>query len=285
MFSSSTMGASFLGKVTILPAKQSIADARRSKPVKGELEIWTDMSKRMDEPVVGLAAAWKRPEDRHWREKTEKIVAKMRGDVAELKAMTLGLRQAKLLLRPSDKQVRIRSDHCGALDMIRDHRVGLYTSIHDPAAEEQCDEIHQLVSEIQAGLTWEEAEVKVILVWVKGHAHEVHKGGFGKDEILGNCWADYWASVVIDGGRVKKVAEMSGDTMAGKIRKLVEERAEYDESGQAEDGEVPTNLHPPYLKIWITSLTDVFEDVLNDMESSNLRRVELTDPIPDGVEY
>ncbi|KAL1632704.1 hypothetical protein SLS56_003401 [Neofusicoccum ribis] len=226
-----TDGKKFLGKVVILSMEDALKHARSDKPETGpgRLVLWTDMS--MFDGRVGLAAAYKLHTDRFWRELTECLEATMREQSAELGAIRLGLEGAQSLRRPEDKEVVLWSDSRDALAKIRAWEAPEAAQDQGSGEDDELRErIIEIVGQIQAGKTWEEADVKVTLCWVKAHAHKRSRDGDGMKAIMGNCWADWMAGYAISQKYAKQRSRH--DTQALHILSLVEKREAADKAAR-----------------------------------------------------
>ncbi|KAL0258243.1 hypothetical protein SLS55_007416 [Diplodia seriata] len=233
--SSSQTGYQFLGKVEYADTmREGVKIARKVKPTAGRLDLWTDQSQRADSYKVGLAVAYKRHDDKHWHEHFTCLEpdSKMKSWPAELEAVDFGLDRGKGLLRSDDRQIDLYCEVKGVVDRIRDYQPG-----DGGWGEDACASIHQCVHEIQQGKHWTEAGVPCVVRFtlVKAHAHEPKKGGISGRPIMGNCWADYWASFAVDRGLSKRV--VVGDEVLRMIRTMIDEREKDEKKAQKEQEE------------------------------------------------
>ncbi|KAB2580133.1 Cholesterol oxidase [Lasiodiplodia theobromae] len=215
----------FLGKVEYAStAAEGMTIARRVTPTAGRLDLWTDQSSRDDSYKVGLAVAFKRHDYPQWREHYTRLEPddKMPSKEAELRAVDFGLRQGKRWLRADDNKLDLYCEVRKVVDRIRDYQPG-----DGLWGEDACKSIHQTVAEIQQNKHWAEEGIPCVVRFtlVKAHAHRKTGGGDGGYPIMGNCWADYWASVVVDGGQSKSQSQEQVDW---DIRQMIEKRQKED---------------------------------------------------------
>ncbi|KAL1638701.1 hypothetical protein SLS58_008624 [Diplodia intermedia] len=235
---SSQTGYQFLGKVEYADTMpEGIKIARKVKPTAGRLDLWTDQSQREDSYKVGLAVAYKRHDDKHWHEHYTCLEpdSKMKSWPAELAAVDFGLHHGKGLLRSDDRQIDLYCEVKGVVDRIRDYQPG-----DGGWGEDACARIHQCVHEIQQGKHWTEAGVPCVVRFtlVKAHAHDPTKGGDHGRPIMGNCWADYWASFAVDRGYSKsRKSRAREDEVTDMIGTMLDERKKDEKKAQKEQEE------------------------------------------------